>query len=217
MKNIFFVRLCLSAALFAPIGANAQVTIGSNVPPQATLDIIGDPSETGQAFRLIDGNQAHGRVLMAQGDNGIGTWTDLTTAMDELGYVEVPELFRAGEGWEIITQAAQRFGKIVQFRVQIRNTVPINLDAWGRPTNNVLIVNSRIPTFRYMFITLYPRHGATGLAVSGLSQVLFATTRLDVIRFFGEGETAIIPADTQFTLTAMFMMGTEQPDFSFLD
>jgi len=72
-KKSFLARLFLSATLFAPIGANAQVTIGSNAAPQATLDIIGSPNEIGRAFRLIDGNESAGKVLTV-GENGIGTW-----------------------------------------------------------------------------------------------------------------------------------------------
>jgi len=53
---------------------SAQVTIGSRMLPQATLDIIGDTAKVnGKAFRLIDGNQGEGKVLTCQG-NGIGTW-----------------------------------------------------------------------------------------------------------------------------------------------
>ena len=71
-KN-FFLSLLLATVMCVPFNANAQVTIGSAEPPQATLDIRGAEGETGQAFRLIDGNQAPGRVLTA-GENGVGTW-----------------------------------------------------------------------------------------------------------------------------------------------
>ena len=63
----------LGMMVFAPMGANAQVTIGSNALPQATLDIIGAAGETGKAFRLDDGNQFPGYVITAQ-ENGVGTW-----------------------------------------------------------------------------------------------------------------------------------------------
>ena len=73
-KNVFLKRLLLAAVLFAPTGANAQVTIGSGDLPQATLDIIGDTATVhSEAFRLIDGNQAPGKVLTCQ-ENGVGTW-----------------------------------------------------------------------------------------------------------------------------------------------
>ena len=76
-RNAFFRRLLLSASLLAPIGASAQVTIGSDALPQATLDIVGsysNNSEKGKAFRLDDGNQADGKVLTVVGDNAVATW-----------------------------------------------------------------------------------------------------------------------------------------------
>ena len=64
----------LGMMVLAPMGATAQVTIGSGDLPQATLDIIGDTLNVhGEAFRLIDGNQALGKILTCQ-ENGIGTW-----------------------------------------------------------------------------------------------------------------------------------------------
>ena len=89
MKNIFFAKLFLAAMVFlAPTGASAQVTIGSNIPPEATLDIIGDTANVhGQAFRLIDGNQAPGRVLTC-GGNGIGTWQNPVTATTIRGTIQ---------------------------------------------------------------------------------------------------------------------------------
>ena len=81
-KNVFFRQRLLSAAevlllaamMSAPFTVSAQVTIGSGDLPQATLDIIRhNPSETGKAFRLDDGNQAPGKVLTC-GENGVGTW-----------------------------------------------------------------------------------------------------------------------------------------------
>ena len=72
-KN-YFLSLLLATMMCAPFTASAQVTIGSVEPPQATLDIRGAEGETGQAFRLIDGNQADGRVLTVVGDDGVATW-----------------------------------------------------------------------------------------------------------------------------------------------
>jgi len=69
-------RSLLGMLLLAPLGASAQVTIGSGALPQATLDIVGTyptDADKGKAFRLDDGNQAPGKVLTCQ-DNGIGTW-----------------------------------------------------------------------------------------------------------------------------------------------
>jgi len=64
----------LGMMVLAPLGATAQVTIGSDALPQATLDIIGDTlTAHGEAFRLIDGNQGVGKILTCQ-ENGIGTW-----------------------------------------------------------------------------------------------------------------------------------------------
>ena len=71
-KN-FFLTLLLTAVIFVSAHLGAQVTIGSTEPPQATLDIRGAEGETGQAFRLIDGNEFPGRVLTV-GEDGIGTW-----------------------------------------------------------------------------------------------------------------------------------------------
>ena len=84
MKRNVFGGLLLAAMLLAPLGASAQVTIGSGDLPQATLDIIGDTATVhGEAFRLIDGNQADGKVLMCH-ENGIGTWEDLFIGTDGL-------------------------------------------------------------------------------------------------------------------------------------
>ena len=70
----YFLSLLLATMMCAPFTASAQVTIGSAEPPQATLDIRGAEGETGQAFRLIDGNHdVPGRVLTV-GEDGIGTW-----------------------------------------------------------------------------------------------------------------------------------------------
>ena len=66
----------LGMLLLAPMGASAQVTIGSDALPQATLDVVGTyptAADKGKAFRLDDGNQAPGKVLICQ-DNGVGTW-----------------------------------------------------------------------------------------------------------------------------------------------
>ena len=69
-------RFLLATMLLAPMGASAQVTIGSGDLPQATLDIIGDTATVhGEAFRLIDGNQKAGKVLTCQ-ENGVGTWKE---------------------------------------------------------------------------------------------------------------------------------------------
>jgi len=64
----------LGMMVLAPMGATAQVTIGSDALPQATLDIIGAAGEIGKAFRLDDGNQANGKVLTVDGDNAVATW-----------------------------------------------------------------------------------------------------------------------------------------------
>jgi len=73
-KNVFLKRLLLAAMMGAPFTVSAQVTIGSGDLPQATLDIIGDTlTAHGEAFRMIDGNQAPGKVLTCD-ENGIGSW-----------------------------------------------------------------------------------------------------------------------------------------------
>ena len=69
-----FLSLLLATVIFVPAHLGAQVTIGSVEPPQATLDIRGNPEERGQGFRLVDGNQSSGRVLTAVGNDGMGTW-----------------------------------------------------------------------------------------------------------------------------------------------
>jgi hypothetical protein len=58
---------------------SAQVTIGKDIAPQTTLDIIGDTANVhGKAFRLIDGNQLNSRVLTSD-NNGVGTWKQIIT------------------------------------------------------------------------------------------------------------------------------------------
>jgi hypothetical protein len=57
---------------------SAQVTIGADNAPQATLDVIGDTANVhGNAFRLIDGNQRINYVLTSDAD-GKGTWKPTT-------------------------------------------------------------------------------------------------------------------------------------------
>jgi hypothetical protein len=73
--------LLLATMMCASLSTSAQVTIGSGALPQATLDIIGNPSETGKAFRLIDGNESDGKVLTIVGDNGIATWKPSAISM----------------------------------------------------------------------------------------------------------------------------------------
>ena len=74
-KN-FFLTLLLTAIMCVLFTANAQVTIGSTELPEAMLDIRAYPqmTERGQGFRLIDGNQADGRVLTVVGNDGVATW-----------------------------------------------------------------------------------------------------------------------------------------------
>ena len=89
-KN-FFLTLLLTAVIFVPAHLGAQVTIGSTEPPQATLDIIGAEGETGQAFRLIDGNHTvPGRVLTL-GENGIGTWETFGLTIQRATINHLPE------------------------------------------------------------------------------------------------------------------------------
>ena len=105
MKTIsFFSKMLLLAILLAPISASAQVSIGSGDIPQATLDIRGNPNETGKAFRLIDGNQAPGKVLTV-GENGIATWQETqipatTTRIIDIGLssggTSLPIILEAG-------------------------------------------------------------------------------------------------------------------------
>jgi len=71
-KTAIIISLLVNGAAF---NANAQVTIGANEPPQATLDIIGDTANVkGNGFRLIDGNEGKGKILVSNAD-GVGTWT----------------------------------------------------------------------------------------------------------------------------------------------
>jgi len=74
-KNLLTrLSLAVSTLFLVPTSTSGQVTIGSSVQPQATLDIIGDTAIVhGQAFRLIDGNESQGRVLTV-GENGVATW-----------------------------------------------------------------------------------------------------------------------------------------------
>ena len=74
-KN-YFLTLLLAAMMCVPFTASAQVTIGSTELPEAMLDIRAYPEmdERGQGFRLVDGNQASGRVLTAVCNDGFGTW-----------------------------------------------------------------------------------------------------------------------------------------------
>ena len=96
-KNVFLKRLLLAAMMSAPFGLSAQVTIGSGDLPQATLDIIGDTVTVhGEGFRLIDGNQAPGKVLTCQ-ENGIGSWQPVAAfPTATVTYDTIPRIFATG-------------------------------------------------------------------------------------------------------------------------
>ncbi|MDR2384429.1 MAG: hypothetical protein LBD80_02020 [Tannerella sp.] len=68
------LKLCI-AGLFCVIPMGAQVGINTE-NPQTTLDIVQrDKTVKGKAFRLDDGNQGNGKILISD-TNGIGTWTN---------------------------------------------------------------------------------------------------------------------------------------------
>jgi hypothetical protein len=87
MKRNYLSRLCLIAALFAPIAANAQVTIGAGTLPAATLDVVvADPDGTSaegiiaprlSGEELTERNGAYGEAQ----DGSIVYVTDAPTAV----------------------------------------------------------------------------------------------------------------------------------------
>jgi hypothetical protein len=67
--------LTFGMAAMAALGAAAQVGVNTETP-KTTLDIVQTDTLTvgkGKGFRLIDGNQAEGRILTSDAD-GVGTW-----------------------------------------------------------------------------------------------------------------------------------------------
>jgi len=101
-KNVFLKRLLLAAMMAAPFGLSAQVTIGSGDIPKTTLDIIGDTATVhGEAFRLIDGNQALGKVITSN-ESGIGTWKIPAISITESGWSPaVPQTFKMSNYYQI--------------------------------------------------------------------------------------------------------------------
>jgi hypothetical protein len=136
---------------------SAQVTIGKDVPAQATLDIIGDTANIhGQAFRLIDGNQGSGKIIMSNA-GGIGTWTGAQQLLSQIPFIDIPQFFEARTGWTILTYGCQRYGRVFQFRLRIQNTTAISFDALThKPLSNSLIAKTHIPPMRYIFYDAYP-------------------------------------------------------------
>jgi hypothetical protein len=123
-------KIFLTAALIAAtvMGINAQVGINTDAP-QTTLDIIGDTAHIhGKGFRLIDGNQSDGKVLICD-DNGVGTWTHLNSCVNYTGaeaesFIAPNNITGApGEGnWEVVPGATsfQRCGYFVTINVQFK-------------------------------------------------------------------------------------------------
>jgi len=202
--------LLLATMMCAPFTASAQVTIGSGDLPQATLDIVGTyptAADKGKAFRLDDGNQAPGKVLTCQ-DNGIGTWTSPINVLNEIEYIEESDLFKAANGWEIIDQATQRFSKIMQYRIRVKNTVPINFNATtNAPLNNGLIATVRISPHRYIEVTGYSVFSAT---YKDWHQIRLSNFTLNLVRAFS-GTT--MPVNTEIWITGFFMVGQDNPNF----
>jgi hypothetical protein len=71
MKKII---LTIAMAIIAFATASAQVGVNTD-SPKTTLDIVQKDTATvkGKGFRLIDGNELAGRVLISD-DDGVGTW-----------------------------------------------------------------------------------------------------------------------------------------------
>ena len=110
-------RSLLGMLLLAPMGASAQVTIGSGDIPKTTLDIIGDTLNVhGEGFRLIDGNQAPNKVLTCQ-ENGVGTWQNL-----QLPKGTDLEPYTAEDGWTITSQSLVYYGNLVTVRARFQRT-----------------------------------------------------------------------------------------------
>jgi len=126
-KSNFFSTVAAVALLLcngAFFSTNAQVTIGSNKPPQATLDIISDTANVkGNGFRLIDGNQAENEVLTSDA-NGFGTWRHLYYTPDSGAIINnVVALPTDLQGsWSITYQSGVRVGAVCQIRVTLRYT-----------------------------------------------------------------------------------------------
>ena len=203
MKPRNFLQLTLATmCAFSTITMRAQVTIGSVDLPQATLDIRGNSEETGRAFRLIDGNHdVPGRVLTL-GENGIGTWVDVETVIaGNVGRTNVSNFFTAADGWEIIAQATVRDNAsgTIQFRVEFRNTVPINFNANHRATNNAQIATLRAAPHSWIQFTAFPSNAPGN----------FCEVRASSVNFFLQqsltGET--LPANTMFTVSGIYMGG----------
>lgn len=120
-KLIFFGKLLIATVMGAPFTTSAQVTIGSGDIPQATLDVRGSPNETGKAFRLIDGNQAPGKVLTV-GEDGIATWENIYyTPVGGAIVNTIIELAPALQAdWSIDTQRGVRVGSVCQIRIVLQ-------------------------------------------------------------------------------------------------
>jgi len=139
-KTVIAVLLLVGSVLF---NLNAQVTIGSNVAPTATLDIISDTVNVkGNGFRLIDGNEANNKVLVSN-DNGVGSWQMLhyTSGGNALvdNVVELP--IGRQVDWEIRTQKGVRVGSVCQLRLMLRYTGPtiLNIEDYGISTGDILL------------------------------------------------------------------------------
>jgi hypothetical protein len=89
MKRKRFFTAGIIALIFSA-SLNAQVGINTD-NPQTTLDIVQqDQSTKGKGFRLDDGNQGAGRVLVSDAD-GVGTWGTPIVTLMQLGKKKISQ------------------------------------------------------------------------------------------------------------------------------
>jgi hypothetical protein len=201
--------LVLTAAAMAAMGVAAQVGVNTETP-KTTLDIVQTDKSTnpGHGFRLDDGNQDEGKIIMGDAD-GVGTWHSSDDVLSAMPYVDMGSLFVAQNGWLIVEQAAQRYGKIIQIRLLVTNTVDINIDANHMPPSNIRIAaKSYLAPYRYVVYMATPADGAAvGAPASepyNLCSFIFSNQNM-MLRT--SSMNTVIPTGSTFLISGFFMWG----------
>ncbi|MDR1652055.1 MAG: hypothetical protein LBS01_00110 [Prevotellaceae bacterium] len=143
-------------SLFAQVGINTDA-------PKTTLDIVQKDTATvkGRGFRLVDGNEAAGKVLTSN-DDGEGTWTNPTRCETIPGPQFVNDYIVLAEGWEAVDISDWTF-------MQCGNMVTISgfVMYHGSSTMPIIQDNGQILDF-WIFYIKPPYRPSTYSAFSGV-------------------------------------------------
>jgi hypothetical protein len=120
-------------------------------------------------------------------------------------YVEIDSLFTICPGWQMIEQAAQRYGKMIQFRIRVRNTLPIIFNSNCRPTNNALIAMPYIGSYRYITYNTVPENQPFRYLYILLTAD--ATNTYGIMNIYSSSSNEELPVGSTFIISGFFMYG----------